>query len=172
MTGELLFGKLEAAAQATALQLGKKVYVELHGGATAIPKKAFDAFSTGLIHAVRNSMDHGQATAIVGILEVDAGKIFFSIRDNGRGPDYSKIVARAHRPDLVQASIADRRQLLELLFEPGFTTREGSGAISGRGVGLEAVREAMRAVGGDACAMVPEAGGFELRMWAPFNSAE
>jgi two-component system chemotaxis sensor kinase CheA len=78
--------------------------------------------------------------------------VVISVRDDGRGIDPARVAARAAARGLIapeQVDAIDQARAAELLFAPGFTTAETTSDISGRGVGMDAVRTTIRALGGD-----------------------
>ena len=101
------------------------------------------------VHLIRNAFDHGleapeerkaQGKSETGNIRISAtqkGRVLrFDIRDDGRGFDLERIEAKARRLGLIRGETpATPDQLHRMVFEPGFTTREEAGAISGRGVG-------------------------------------
>jgi two-component system chemotaxis sensor kinase CheA len=117
------------------------------------------------VHLVRNALDHGvesqeQRTQAgkdaTGVLEVSArhagGNVVITVSDDGRGVDPAAIARTAVARGLItaeQAEELDVARAIELLFAPGFSTAQSTTDISGRGVGMDAVRETVRALGGD-----------------------
>lgn len=115
-------------------------------------------FWSAIVHVVRNTVDHGIEDAdereragkpAAGVIELRAersdGRIVFTFRDDGRGIDWERVRARAVECGLPSTSRAD---LTHALFSDGLTTRDAVTDLSGRGVGLSAVREAVVAAGG------------------------
>ena len=117
-----------------------------------------DALGDPLVHLVRNSLDHGlegaggarrpPASPPTGTLEISArhagGNVVITVRDDGRGIDPAKVARKAAERGLIDAEAAADRstaaRAVELLFAPGFSTAEVTSDISGRGVGMDAVR--------------------------------
>jgi two-component system, chemotaxis family, sensor kinase CheA len=115
-------------------------------------------FWSAMVHAVRNAVDHGLESSEdrllagkpeSGVIELGAarsnGRVVFTIRDDGRGIAWDHVRDRAAARGLACYSHAD---LVEALFLDGFTTRDVVGELSGRGVGLGALRAAVEALGG------------------------
>ena len=117
-----------------------------------------------LLHLLRNSFDHGveppdvrqqQGKPETGTIELRAyyqgSKTIIEIRDDGKGINLEKIKSRAIEKKLITAQQADSMgssRLLELLFEPGFSTADKVSSLSGRGVGLDVVRSQVEAMEG------------------------
>jgi two-component system chemotaxis sensor kinase CheA len=117
------------------------------------------------VHLIRNSLDHGLESPAdriaagkppTGTLTIAArhagGSIAITVKDDGRGIDPARVAAVAVDRGLItraQAQLIDMRAAIELLFAPGFSTAAEVGALSGRGVGMDAVREKIRELGGE-----------------------
>jgi two-component system chemotaxis sensor kinase CheA len=124
-----------------------------------------DALGDPLVHLVRNSLDHGlegpeervaAGKPATGTLEISAqhagGNVIITVADDGRGINARKVAEKAAERGLIDpASIdaIDMPRAVELLFTPGFSTAEVTSDISGRGVGMDAVRAAIRGLGGE-----------------------
>lgn len=130
---------------------GRRARVEIRGGEVPIGGAMVAALREALMHLARNAVAHGieppEARERAGKLPVgtvaveagmDAGTLRVTVADDGGGLDLAAL----------RAVMDDDGELAELLFEPGVTTRPVATAISGRGVGLDAVRAAMRRIGG------------------------
>ncbi len=146
-------------------KLGKDVNLEITGAETEIDRSVVDALGDPLVHLVRNGLDHGietpadrvatgkPAVATLGIgARHEGGNVVISVEDDGRGVDPEKVRARAVERGLVSAEDAamlDDAGVIELLFLPGFSTADVATDVSGRGVGMDAVRAMCREWGGD-----------------------
>jgi two-component system chemotaxis sensor kinase CheA len=146
-------------------KLSKQVELKLVGQDTELDRTVVDALGDPLVHLVRNALDHGlepaadreaQGKPPTGTLEIKAahmgGNVVISVRDDGRGIDPAKVAAKAVERGLItaeQAETIDQARAAELLFAPGFSTAETTSDISGRGVGMDAVRTTIRELGGD-----------------------
>ncbi|MGH7226647.1 MAG: chemotaxis protein CheA, partial [Gemmataceae bacterium] len=147
-----------------ARSLGKQVRLEIAGEQTKVDRDILDKLESPLTHLLRNAIDHGleppgqrsdAGKPECGSLRLEArhraGMLVVSVEDDGRGIDLkrlrSQIVERGlSRPDLVAAM--NETELLSFLFLPGFSTAEVVTEVSGRGVGLNAVSDMVRQVGG------------------------
>ncbi len=146
-------------------KLGKDVELKLTGADTEIDRSVVDALGDPLVHLVRNGLDHGIETPEERIaagkpptatLEIGArhagGNVIISVTDDGRGVDTERVKARALERGLITAEEAtnlDAAGAIELLFRAGFSTAEVATDVSGRGVGMDAVRAMCREWGGD-----------------------
>jgi two-component system chemotaxis sensor kinase CheA len=117
------------------------------------------------VHLVRNALDHGLETPAereaagkpsAGLVRISArhagSNVIISVADDGRGVDPAAVAATAVRRGLLTAEQAeglDSARAIDLLFAPGFSTREETSDVSGRGVGMDAVRAKVREVGGE-----------------------
>lgn len=145
-------------ATALAKDLGKTVTVELAMETVEVTTDIFAAVDVAVLHLVRNAIDHGieaerGAKPAAGTVHIrtraTATDLVLEVSDDGRGLDYERLRARAvelGRIDPAAAIAPD--QLVELAYESGFSTRAVATEVSGRGVGLDAVRSAVRDLGG------------------------
>jgi two-component system chemotaxis sensor kinase CheA len=146
-------------------KLGKEVKLDLVGSDTELDRTVVDALGDPLVHLVRNSLDHGIETPEereaagkprTGHLEIAARhegrSVVISVKDDGRGVDPKVIAQKALEKGLIDEaamSDLDTRAAIELLFAPGFSTAETATDVSGRGVGMDAVRAQIRGLGGE-----------------------
>jgi two-component system chemotaxis sensor kinase CheA len=143
----VLFNKFPRLVRDLSRKLGKQVELELAGGETEIDRSLVEAVSDPLTHLIRNSLDHGietveeriacgkQATGRVSVsAQQRGGKIVIEVADDGRGLDLDRIrqVAQA-APETTDA------ELINFIFQPGFSTRRSVSELSGRGVGMDVV---------------------------------
>lgn len=145
-------------------KLTKQVRLELHGEETELDKSVADEVGDPLVHIVRNAIDHGielpaerQASgkAMEGLVRIAASQegnsIVIRIQDDGRGLQVDRIKAKALSRGIVsEAELAsmDPRDILNLVFLPGFSTAEQVTDVSGRGVGMDVVRTNIRRING------------------------
>jgi two-component system chemotaxis sensor kinase CheA len=151
-----VFSKFPRLVRDLASKLGKQVRLELVGEDTEVDKSVADELSDPLVHLVRNSMDHGLETAAdrkkhgkgpEGYVRLSAqqegNSIVIRVEDNGRGLQVEKIAEKALAKGLVtQAELEamNPRDIMNLIFLPGFSTAEQVSDVSGRGVGMDVVR--------------------------------
>jgi two-component system chemotaxis sensor kinase CheA len=143
---------------------GKRVEVEIRGGELELDRSILDRLSDPLVHLVRNAVDHGieapetRAAAgkpEVGRVAIDAHRekdsICIAVSDDGAGMDLEAVRSRAVEAGLVHRGIAEdlsAEQLTAFVFRPGFSMADRVSEISGRGVGMDAVRVTLESVGG------------------------
>jgi two-component system chemotaxis sensor kinase CheA len=137
--------------------LGKRVRLELTGEDTELDKLLVESLDEPLLHLVRNVVDHGIETPDVraaagkpaeGVLRLEAAHrgntVEIRIRDDGKGMDPAALRAKARSKGLVPAGeldAMDDRDALQLIFLPGFSTAATVSEVSGRGVGMDVVRQ-------------------------------
>ncbi|MBN3757031.1 hybrid sensor histidine kinase/response regulator [Paraburkholderia sp. Tr-20389] len=147
-----------------ARSLGKRVTFQIVGTSTQVDRDILDMLDAPLGHLLRNAIDHGIETpeqrAASGkpveahvTLEArhSAGKLLISVSDDGTGIDLDEVRASVIRRQLADADTAARlseQELLDFLLLPGFSMRDHVTDVSGRGVGLDAVHEMVKAVRG------------------------
>ncbi|CQR41845.1 putative Chemotaxis protein histidine kinase CheW [Thiomonas sp. CB3] len=159
-----LFQSLPRVVRDASRSLGKKVRLDIEGEDVEIDKTVVDALSGPLIHLVRNALDHGieepevrrQAgkpeEAVLRVLARHLGdKVQIQVGDDGRGMNAQKIMQHAISKGVITAQEAARlseREMLELIFLPGFSTKEQVSELSGRGVGMDVVRSTVTSLRG------------------------
>jgi two-component system chemotaxis sensor kinase CheA/two-component system sensor histidine kinase and response regulator WspE len=152
------------AARDLAREQGKEVEFVVKGGETGVDKTILLSLNDPLVHLMRNSVDHGleppeerekagkpRVGRITLSARTDGDLLAVTLEDDGRGIDPQRIRTAAVRKGILgeaQASGLSARAALDLIFLPGFSTREEAGEVSGRGVGLDVVRKKVTALGG------------------------
>jgi len=160
-----LVARLRAVVQSAAADLDKRVDLDLVGAEVRIERAALAAIAVPLIHVLRNAVDHGieslderralgkpDSGTIRITVEATASHVLFAVEDDGRGIDPEAVRRRAVEQGLLTAAEAralDPDEARMVVTFPGFTTRDRPDAMSGRGVGLDAVRTDVESVGGD-----------------------
>lgn len=159
------FARLPRLVRDLSHQLGKEVDLQIEGRDTELDRTAVDALVEPLMHLVRNAIDHGIESPAEraklnkpaeGMLKIAArhqgGEVVIAITDDGAGIDTDSVIATALKRGLITQEASERfetDQAIELLFTSGFSTAETITDVSGRGVGMDAVRAAVRGFGGD-----------------------
>jgi two-component system sensor histidine kinase and response regulator WspE len=148
----------------TARELGKSVKLEIQGENTLVDRDILDRLEAPISHLVTNSLDHGIEAPAQRVakgkpaeahLRIQAGhengRLVITVRDDGGGIDPEQIRARVMRRNLAPAETIpglSESELLEFLFLPGFSTRDTTSLLSGRGVGLNVVQSTVQDAGG------------------------
>jgi two-component system, chemotaxis family, sensor kinase CheA len=160
-----IFMPLERLVRDLSRQMGKDVRLDMTGAETEVDRRILDELRDPLMHMVRNTIDHGiespderqrAGKSVQGILRLSAtqrgDRVQIVVKDDGRGLDVEAIRTTAIRRSLVTAEHADQMDngsLFDLIFYPGFSTREVVSEVSGRGVGMDVVRDHVHRLGGD-----------------------
>lgn len=156
-----VFSRFPRMIRDLASKLGKQVELKTVGEGTELDKGMIEKITDPLTHLVRNAADHGielpaERTAAgknpTGRITLSAqhrgGSIVIEVRDDGKGLDRDRLVAKARERGIdVSDSISDQ-EAWNLIFEPGFSTAEAVTDVSGRGVGMDVVRKNILALGG------------------------
>lgn len=147
------FNRFQRVVRDVSEELGKDIELLISGADTELDKALVERIGDPLMHLVRNAMDHGiepPATRITagkparGTLRLnafhDAGSIVIELLDDGAGLNRQRILDKARERGLVGATDPSDHDLLNLIFEPGFSTAEAVTNLSGRGVGMDVVK--------------------------------
>ena len=159
-----VLAKLPRLVRDLSQKLGKQVRLETHGEETELDKSVADEIGDPLVHLVRNAIDHGiempterheKNKPVEGILRIAASQegnsIVIRIQDDGKGIPIDKVKAKALSKGLVseaELSAMEPREVVNLIFLPGFSTAENVTDVSGRGVGMDVVRTNIRKMNG------------------------
>lgn len=160
---DALFSALPRMVRDTAAGLGKSVTLQVEGAEVELDREMIEVLRDPLVHIVRNSIDHGIEHAAErraagkrenGRLTVSArqsgNQIIVEIADDGRGIDTERLVrklAEAGRDERELRTLSERKKL-ELVFEPGLSSKDEVTEVSGRGVGMDVVRSSIEQIGG------------------------
>ncbi len=152
------------AARDLAREQGKDVECVVQGGETGVDKSILLSLNDPMVHLLRNAVDHGlempdereaagkpRAGRIVISARTGGDLLALSVEDDGRGIDADRVRRRALEKGVAtEAQLAglSERAAIDLVFLPGFSTREEVGEVSGRGVGLDVVRRKVTELGG------------------------
>jgi two-component system, chemotaxis family, sensor histidine kinase and response regulator PixL len=143
---------------------GKKAELKIIGADIRLERNVLEALQEPLLHLLRNAFDHGIETpeqrqscgkSKTGIIEISATHqqncTLITVSDDGRGINLEKVRQRALTMGLDASLLeqASEKDLLDLIFEPGFSTREEVSNLSGRGVGMDVVRSKVKEIGGE-----------------------
>ena len=159
-----LFAPLPRMVRDLAAETGKQVCVSIDGGDVELDREMIEMIRDPLTHIIRNAVDHGieaprdrkaagkPESGLVGVCARQAGnQILIEVRDDGRGIDGERLVAKALASGLLgldRANLLTPGQKIGLIFEPGLSTAVEVTALSGRGVGMDVVRANIERIGG------------------------
>lgn len=159
-----IFGALPRLVRELAVELDKKIDLMVEGAETELDRQILELIRDPLTHMIRNCADHGLETPAeraragkpeTGIIRISAahegGQITIEVTDDGRGLDYDAIRRKAIAQGLTnehEAAILSRDEIARFIFIPGFSTARAITSVSGRGVGLDVVRDNIQAIGG------------------------
>jgi two-component system chemotaxis sensor kinase CheA len=159
---EELFSRFPRVVRDLADRSGKEIELRIQGQETRLDRTIVERLSEPMIHLIRNAVDHGLETPAerlaagkprTGRITLWAGhegdRVALRIEEDGRGLDRDRIVRKGIAAGLVPVGTsADDPRVDTLIFEPGFSTRDQVSELSGRGVGLDVVRDAVRGLRG------------------------
>ena len=161
---DIVWNKLPRVVRDLGAACGKSVRLEMEGRETELDKTILEAVKDPLTHLVRNAVDHGieppQARLAAGKGEQgllllrafhDDGQVNLQVRDDGAGIDPAVVAAKALERGLVSAEGLARmneREIVNLIFLPGFSTAATVTNVSGRGVGMDVVKSNLERIGG------------------------
>lgn len=159
-----IFSKMPRIVRDLSQTLGRRVRLQVEGQDTELDKSLLEAIKDPLTHAVRNSLDHGIESPDVrqaagkdpeGTLKLRAAQegshVIIEVSDDGAGIPVEKVRQKAIERGLITAERASQlaeRELLQLIFLPGFSTAAAVTNVSGRGVGMDVVRTNVEKIGG------------------------
>ena len=157
-----LFSRFPRVVRDLADRSGKEIELRIVGQETRLDRTIVERLSDPMIHLIRNAVDHAlehpserveKGKPRLGRITLWAGhegdRVAIRVEDNGRGLDREKIVKKGIALGMVPTGTpADDPRVVGLIFEPGFSTRDTVSELSGRGVGLDVVRDAVRALRG------------------------
>jgi two-component system chemotaxis sensor kinase CheA len=182
-----IFSKMPRIVRDLSQSLGKRVRLEMEGQETELDKSLLEAIKDPLTHAVRNSLDHGiedpdvreaagkDAAGTLKLRAVQEGShVIIEVADDGAGIAVEKVRAKAIERGLITQERADRlgeRELLQLVFLPGFSTAAVVTNVSGRGVGMDVVRTNVEKIGGKVEIDSKPGKGTTLRLRIPLTLA-
>jgi two-component system chemotaxis sensor kinase CheA len=182
-----IWSKLPRVVRDLAGELGKQVRLELDGSETGLDRSIIEAIKDPLTHIVRNAIDHGierpdvRALAgkpVEGTLRLRAshegGHVMLEITDDGAGIDPARVRAKALERGVVgveRAAQMTDAEVVELVFEPGFSTADTITNISGRGVGMDVVKHNIERIGGVVAIDSRRGAGTTMRIKLPLTLA-
>jgi two-component system chemotaxis sensor kinase CheA len=161
---DVVWSKLPRTVRELASLCGKKVRLEMEGTETELDRSVIDAIRDPMTHLLRNSIDHGielpgqrlaagkpeEGTILLRAYHA-AGLVTIEITDDGGGINVERVKARALERGIISPEDAEKmshKDLVHLIFQPGFSTAEKVSMVSGRGVGMDVVKTHIEKIGG------------------------
>ena len=161
----------------------KRIELKLQGGGIEIDKAILDSLSEPLIHLIRNAVDHGvekpQERKRAGKNEMakiwirakrGENSIIVEVEDDGKGVDIEKIKQKGLKKELIKEEAA-KEEILNLMFVPGFSGSDRVTKVSGRGVGMDVVREVVESLKGSVSIKTQAGKGTKISLVFPFTTA-
>ncbi len=161
----ILFRRFQRPIRDIARQSNKKIKLQITGEETELDRALVDRLYEPMLHIIRNAIDHGleppeerrrSGKDEEGLLKIKAwrnrNQVVVEISDDGRGIDIEKVKQRAIEMGIISTRSAEsmsHEEVLQLIFTPGFSTTEETTLMSGRGVGLDAVKNTIERLRGD-----------------------
>jgi len=180
-----VFERFPRLVREMAVTLERKVQLRIEGEATEADKTIVEGLFEPILHVLRNALDHGveapDARALAGKPELaeitlaawrEGDQVVIEVRDDGNGIDPNAIRAAAVGRGMLDAEAASAMPdaaALELIFAPGFSTKDDVTDLSGRGVGMDAVRIAVGRLGGKVSVQSRQGQGTLVRFDLPFS---
>ena len=184
---EMIFSQFERVVRDLSRKENKEIDLVIRGKETEIDKKVIDAIGEPLTHLVRNAVDHGiempdvrvragkPARATIELAAAQTGNhILITVKDDGCGIDLEKVRAKAVESGLVaenKRGTLTESEILNFMFELGFSTSDEVSSVSGRGVGLNVVRDVITGLNGSVSVYSKPGEGTEFVITLPLTLA-
>lgn len=179
-----LFAPFPKVVRDLSERLGKKIELQMSGEAVKLDKTLVDKIREPLLHIVRNAASHGlenqaeieRSGKKQNLIKLNAfhegGQVIIEVSDNGRGLSLNKIKEKGLALGLLKPEESrDKKKLIDLIFSPGFSTSDKADSISGRGVGLDVVKEVLASLQGTVTLETKEGEGTTFRLILPLTLA-
>lgn len=180
-----VFQRMPRMVRELSQSLGKEARLIVRGEDTEVDKTIIEELSDPLIHMIRNSMDHGIETTAErltagkvaeGTITLQAeqrgGRIVITVSDDGRGINREKLLAKARQRGLLAADARPAPDEIDaLIFHPGLSTADAVTDVSGRGVGMDVVKQNVEALGGRIMVMSEPGRGSRFTLLLPLTLA-
>ncbi|VAX03901.1 Signal transduction histidine kinase CheA [hydrothermal vent metagenome] len=182
-----VFGRFPRVVRDLARTLKKEVNLEMQGEDTDLDKNLVEALADPLVHLVRNAVDHGietpeqreaagkpRAGTVILTAEQEGDHILLLIQDDGKGMNPDNLRNAAVEKGMMDAETAARledRECFNLIFAPGFSTKQEISDVSGRGVGMDVVKTRIEQLNGTAEIDSEEGRGSIIRIQVPLTLA-
>ncbi|EAD5682388.1 chemotaxis protein CheA [Listeria innocua] len=180
-----VFNRFPKMVRTLAKELGKKIDLVIEGADTEVDKIVIDEIGDPLVHLIRNSVDHGaetvevrrkngkNETATINLKAFHSGNnVVIEIVDDGAGINKRKVLEKAIAKNVVTRAESTKMtdsEIFDLLFDSGFSTADQVSDLSGRGVGLDVVRNTILKIGGKISVESSENAGSTFRIEIPLT---
>ena len=180
-----LFSRFRRLVHDLSRETGKEIELITEGESTEVDKTVIDRLADPLVHLVRNSIDHGLEKPeeriaagkdpkgkVILSAHQTGGEVIITIKDDGRGINRDRVRAKAESSGLIQPgqTLSDP-ELLQLIFQPGFSTAQAVTNLSGRGVGMDVVKKTVEALRGAIDIVSKPGDGSEVSLRIPLTLA-
>jgi two-component system chemotaxis sensor kinase CheA len=182
-----IFSSMHRVVRATAAELGKKVSLEVNGTETLVDRTILDVIADPIMHMMRNAVDHAIETP-EDRLQVGkppegqvtlaafhrSGEVVIQVSDDGRGIDPNRVRQSAIRKGFIteaEAAALTDGEAQSLIFMPGFSGAEVVTSVSGRGVGMDVVKQVITTLGGNIDLLSNPGSGTTITMRLPLSMA-
>lgn len=180
-----LFGRFRRLIHDLARETGKEIELVTEGESTELDKTVIERLADPLVHLIRNAADHGLETPqerlaggkpALGRITLSArqagAEVVITVRDDGRGVNRERVRAKAEENGLITpAAVLGDQELLQLVFQPGFSTAAAVTNLSGRGVGMDVVKRTIEGLRGTLELSSPPGEGSEVALRIPLTLA-
>ncbi|MBI4688843.1 MAG: chemotaxis protein CheA [Nitrospirae bacterium] len=157
-----IFSRLAQVIRKYSREIGKHIELIMYGEDTEIDKYIAEEVIDPLMHLVRNAIDHGiepaderkkrgkrESGTIILKASQRGNHVIIEVKDDGGGIDIQRVKNKAIAMGLLETDIKlDEKEIIDYIFTPGFSTKDVVSEVSGRGVGMDVVKEKLAAIGG------------------------
>ncbi len=179
------FNRFKRLVHDLSAELGKEIDLQIDGGETELDKTVLDQLGDSLVHLVRNCIDHAieppeervrmgkPRRGVIRLAASHAGaQVVVTIQDDGRGLPLDMIRAKAIEKKLIAPdAVLSEKEIVNLIFLPGFSTAKTVTSVSGRGVGMDVVRRQIEALRGTIKVTSGQGGGTSVTLGLPLTLA-
>jgi two-component system chemotaxis sensor kinase CheA len=180
-----LFSRFRRLVHDLAHETGKTIELVTEGESTEVDKSVIERLADPLVHLVRNSCDHGLETPeeriaagkpaagrVVLSARQTGGEVKITISDDGRGINRERVRAKAESSGIIAPNaVLSDQELLQLIFQPGFSTAQNVTNLSGRGVGMDVVKRTIEALRGTITMVSTPGNGSDISLNIPLTLA-
>jgi len=180
-----LFGRFRRLIHDLERDTGKEIELITEGETTELDKTVIERLADPMVHLIRNAADHGLETPAarrgagkapkgrITLTAKQAGaEVVITVKDDGRGVNRERVRAKAEENGLIApGAVLSDQELLQLIFQPGFSTAASVTSLSGRGVGMDVVKRTIEGLRGALELLSPPGAGSEVSLRIPLTLA-